>query len=255
MSRRHKTVAGNWKMNTTLLTARSLFEELHTTRDQFPSETRVLLFPPFLSVPELASRAAAEGRIGVGAQHCHFEEKGAYTGEISPAMLKAAGAEYCLVGHSERRSLFGETDEIVARKLKAVLDAGLTAVLCVGEPLDVRNQQAHFRWVERQIDAALLPLDAPSITRVIVAYEPVWAIGTGLTATPAQAEEMHAFIRQRIHAIAGEETAAQLSILYGGSCNASNAADLFAGENVDGGLVGGASLQAAEFLAIIQATR
>jgi triosephosphate isomerase len=189
------------------------------------------------------------------AQNCHFEDKGAFTGEVSAPLLADVGCAYVIVGHSERRALFGESDEIVGKKAKAVLRAGLATIVCVGETLAAREAGTTTQRVGAQLDAALAPLAQGDAAKLVIAYEPVWAIGTGKTATPAQAEEVHAFIRKQLAARWGQPTADALRIQYGGSVKADNAAELMGQPNIDGALVGGASLKAEDFVAICKAAR
>lgn len=250
---KRKIVAGNWKSNTSLSEAKELVENLHKGLAEREGHCRVLIAPP---TPYLcALKGAVNSRISLAAQNSSAFDMGAYTGESTPSMLASVGAEYIITGHSERRQYFGETDEVVARKVHQILDAGLYAVLCVGESLEERENGSAFDVVKRQLERAMLnQVSAEEAGNVIVAYEPVWAIGTGKTASPEQAAEMHTYIRQLLKE-AYADAAADVSILYGGSVKAANAAELFAGEDVDGALVGGASLKADEFLAIIDANR
>lgn len=207
---------------------------------------------PFVDIP--AAVAAAEGtNVAIGAQNVHFKESGAYTGEVSAPMLVECGVKYVIVGHSERRQYFGETDETVRLRAKAAIDAGLTAIICVGEVIGQRQSGITNEIVSMQTKLALEGLTKDELSRVIIAYEPVWAIGTGLTATPEQAEEVCALIRRVVADLYDKEAADALTIQYGGSMNEKNAAELLAMENVDGGLIGGASLKATSFAAIINA--
>ncbi|MDE5704283.1 MAG: triose-phosphate isomerase, partial [Bacteroidales bacterium] len=200
---------------------------------------------------DLSRNEEDERLFGVGAQDVSEHGQGAYTGEISADMLRSMGVEYCIVGHSERRKYFHETDEQVARKVENLLKEDITPIVCVGESLEDREAGRHFDWIRSQIEKGLFGLPQLDFVKVIVAYEPIWAIGTGKTATPEQAEEVHAFIRGVVEEKYGKEVARNLSILYGGSCNAQNAGELFAQEDVDGGLIGGASLKAEDFVKII----
>lgn len=250
---KRKIVAGNWKSNTSLNEAKELVEALYKGLGEREGHCRVLIAPPTPYLGVL--KGMVNGRIGLAAQNSSAYDMGAYTGESTPAMLANVGAEYILAGHSERRQFFGENDEVVARKVHHILDAGLYAILCVGESLEEREGGTAFDVVKRQLKRAMLDqVSAEEAGNVIVAYEPVWAIGTGKTASPEQAAEMHTYIRGLLRD-AYANAAADVSILYGGSVKASNAAELFAGEDVDGALVGGASLKADEFLAIIDANR
>ena len=241
-------VAGNWKMNTTVPEGVELARAI--TALSRPDGVEVAILPPFVHLCAIADVLRGTG-IGLGAQDCFWEQHGAYTGEVSPTML----AGYCdlvLVGHSERRAL-GETDEQVARKLGAALAAGLRGIVAVGEVLEQRRAGKHFDVVNVQTAAALQGLDGAALERVVVAYEPVWAIGTGETASPKDAQDMCAAIRLQVGELASAEAAGRLRILYGGSVGTDTAADLFAGPDVDGGLIGGASLVPSAFEAIINA--
>jgi len=243
---RRLIVAGNWKMHGSRASNAALLEALLTAGDD--ESVTCLVFPPYVYVPD-AVRQLADSDIGVGAQDVSAEPQGAFTGEVSAAMIADVGATHVLVGHSERRALNGEDDALVARKFFAAHGAGLTPVLCVGETLAERDANATHAVVARQLDAVIALCGVQSLSRAIVAYEPVWAIGTGRNATPEQAQDVHAFIRARV-AAHDASIAAGLAILYGGSVKGSNAADLFGMPDVDGGLVGGASLKAEEFQAI-----
>jgi triosephosphate isomerase len=248
MSRR-QIVAGNWKMHGSRVENAALLEAIVHKLPNTGAE--VWVCPPFLYLAE-AHRALAGSRISLGAQDVCAETQGAFTGEVSAAMLKDIGCAGAIVGHSERRALYHETDQLVARKFAAVLAAGLTPILCVGEQLAEREAGRTFEVIDRQLDAVLDLSGVQAFARAVIAYEPVWAIGTGKTASPQQAEEVHAHIRARI---AGRDAkiAALVRIQYGGSVKAANAAELFSMPNVDGGLIGGASLKADEFLAIVGA--
>lgn len=244
-------IAGNWKMNNTPENGDALIRELLglTTGNE---DCTVVLCPPFLCIPSAAALLKGSA-INLGAQTCHFEEKGAFTGEIAPQMLKNVGCAYVILGHSERRGYFGETDGDINLRLKAALRAGLTPILCVGESLEEREDGKTETVLAGQLAGALAGLSAEEIGRVVLAYEPIWAIGTGKTATPQQAGETCTFIRETLAELCGAEEAGGISILYGGSMNAKNAADLLACEDIDGGLIGGASLKAQDFTAIINA--
>ncbi len=248
---RPRIVAGNWKMNTTREPGRQLAAGIVTG---LGSEQRVgvILCPPF---PYLISvgEALAGSKVALGAQNCYDQPKGAFTGEVSPAMLLDVGCRYVIVGHSERRHVLGETDAMVNRKLRAALSAGLEAILCVGETLAERQEGRAEEVFYRQVATALSGLDAHAMSRLTLAYEPVWAIGTGHTATPEQAQHAHIRIREYIGKQFGEKVASGLPILYGGSVKADNARELFSQPDVDGGLIGGASLEVESFLAIVRA--
>ena len=242
-------VAGNWKMHNTLEEARKLMRGL---RERLPrrSTVEVAVCPPFTLLYPMNKEIEGTA-IKLGAQNCYFEPKGAFTGEVSPVMLKAAGCEYVIVGHSERRHKQGEWGDVLRRKVGAALEHGLKVIYCVGETLDEREFERTTEVVGRQLDEALTPQTDPA--RVTVAYEPVWAIGTGRNATPQQAQEMHAFIRGRIGERFGPDAARAIRIQYGGSVKPDNAADLLGCPDVDGALVGGACLEAESFAAIISA--
>lgn len=253
---RRALVAGNWKMNKTIGEARTLAREVaEGVAEDGPSGVDVLLGPPYLALPAVVE-AVAGGAIGVAGQDGSHHPDGAYTGEVSVSMLRDAGATHVILGHSERRELMGEGDGLVARKAQAASAGGLTPIICLGEPYTTRRAGTTLariaHQVEHSIQGAFASLPPGGF---VVAYEPVWAIGTGLTATPGQAQEAHAFIRERLEAIFGLECAQETRILYGGSVKPDNAADLFAGPDIDGGLIGGASLSSADFLEIIRAAR
>lgn len=244
-------MAGNWKMYKTIDEAVALVEQLKGPLSEIDSVTSGVC-PPFVAIP--AVREVLRGtNIKVGAQNMFWEDEGAYTGEVSPVMLKGI-ADMVIIGHSERRQYFGETDETVNKKLKAALKHGLLPIVAVGESLEQNEAGETESWVSGQVRAAFDGISAEQARGVVVAYEPIWAIGTGRTATPAQAQEVHAFIRGEV-AARDATIAGSLSILYGGSCKPDNAAELFAQPDVDGGLIGGASLVASDFLAIVAAAR
>jgi triosephosphate isomerase (TIM) len=245
-------VAGNWKMHGSRAETARLIEELLAQCPATPVAACVLC-PPFVYLHE-AGRLLRDSQFGLGAQDVCAEAQGAFTGEVSAAMLKDVGCEYVIVGHSERRLLYRESDQLVARKFAAAQGKGLVPILCVGEQLAEREAGRTREVIARQLDAILELCGAGALEQGVIAYEPVWAIGTGRNATPEQAEEVHAFIRARIGA-RDARIAAVTRILYGGSVKAGNAAELFAMPDVDGGLIGGASLKADEFLAILAAAR
>lgn len=213
------------------------------------SDVKVILAPPFPFLSDAVSGVGTSA-VEVAAQNCHHEENGAFTGEVSVAMLHSFGATYCIVGHSERRQYFGETDTLINQKIQRLLSHGIVPIYCCGELLHEREEGRHFTVVEEQIQAALQGFHKDDLKKVIIAYEPVWAIGTGVTATPEQAQEMHRFIREKLAQVLQDE-AQQVSILYGGSVKPDNAKELFAQKDIDGGLIGGASLNAPDFLEII----
>lgn len=249
-------VAGNWKMHGTPASVDALLGAMRHFSDAqawSSGQVDVVVCPPSLYVP--AALAALTGSsVAVGAQNASEHEAGAYTGEVSPQMFAALGVRYVILGHSERRSLFGESDALVAAKVQQALSAGLTPILCVGETFNERQQGVTSTVVQRQLDAVIALVGIDALHDCVIAYEPVWAIGTGMTATPAQAQEVHAFLRAHL-ATNSAAIATKIQILYGGSVKAGNAAELFACEDIDGGLIGGASLNAEEFLAICQAAQ
>lgn len=251
---RQKIVAANWKMNQTAETAHELLTAIATQwpLTQNTSRIKAVICPPYLHIPVCAQVLSGLSNIYTGAQNCHSEEKGAFTGEISAAMLAASGVSYIIVGHSERRLYFHEYAEFLKQKVQACLSQKLTPVFCCGEVQAEREAGNHKEVVQQQIREALFGFNEDEIQRMIIAYEPVWAIGTGLTATPAQAQEMHQYIRSILKDQYSESIAEQLQILYGGSCNAANATELFSQADVDGGLIGGASLKASDFMSIIR---
>ncbi len=248
---RRPIIAGNWKMNLLVSDALSLVEELkRLLADQDSVETVVC--PPYTALYPVG-QAIDGSAIALGGQDCYLAEKGAYTGEISPYMLKDAGCTWTIVGHSERRQYFDETDEFLSRKLKFALGSGLRVMFCIGETLDEREKGEMDKVLRRQVSEGLEGLSAADFERIVVAYEPVWAIGTGLTATPEQADEAHGFIRALVCEQFGEPVSDGLRIQYGGSVNPENADELMAKGNVDGALVGGASLKPDSFAAIVKA--
>jgi triosephosphate isomerase len=248
---RRKIVAGNWKMNKTVVEAQTLAAEIRKTAGTV-TDPVVLICPPFTALTEVAI-LLRDSEIQVGGQNMHEADKGAYTGEISAEMLLTSGCSYVILGHSERRGLFSETDKLVNAKAKKAMEAGLIPIVCIGETLEQRENGLTMKKIEEQISGSLDSLSASDMQKTVIAYEPIWAIGTGKVATPEQAEEVHAHIRKLLADAFGEETAELVTILYGGSVKASNAAGLFAKKNIDGALVGGASLIADEFTAIVKA--
>lgn len=247
---RKKIVAGNWKMNKSLQEGITLAAEVEKLVNELPGGVEVIVAPPFLHLTEVKKVVK---KVQVSAQNCASEPSGAYTGEVSASMLKSAGIPYVIVGHSERRTYYGETDAILAGKVKQAILNGLAPIFCCGELLSEREKGNYFDVVKRQVELALFDLSEKEFSNVVIAYEPVWAIGTGLNATALQAQEMHHFIRETIKGRFGATAADQLAILYGGSCKPSNAGELFANPDVDGGLIGGASLQANDFIGIVKA--
>ena len=243
-------VAGNWKMNMVLQDGIDLAKAVNEFFDKNPTDVEVIVAPPFIHLPDVARSLTS---VKLSAQNCAAESRGAYTGEISAEMIRSTGAGYVILGHSERRTYFKEDDNLLHKKIKLVFEQELKPIFCCGEVLAEREAGNHFQVVREQMETALFRLGADEMSRVVIAYEPVWAIGTGVTATPAQAQEMHAYIRELIKTQFGASIADDLTILYGGSCKPSNANELFSNPDVDGGLIGGASLVAEDFIAIIQA--
>ena len=251
--RRRKVIAGNWKMNMTPGAAKELITDIYA-KVKGKKGCDVVVCVPYVDIPTVAQ--VVKGTIiKVGAQNVHFADKGAYTGEISASMLKECGVQYVIIGHSERRQYFGETDETVNLRTKAALDAGLTAIVCVGELLSERESGITAEVVSRQTKLALQNVPAEQMANVIIAYEPVWAIGTGKTATNEEADEVCGIIRSVVSQKYGKQVGKQLIVQYGGSMNAKNAAGLLAMENIDGGLIGGASLKAEDFNVIVEAAQ
>ena len=249
---RKNIVAGNWKMNTTLAEGIVLANSLNDALTNKTVNCDVVIGVPFTHLASIAA-AIDTTRIGVAAQNAANKEKGAFTGEVSAAMIASTGANYVILGHSERRTYYLETAATLKTKVEIALANQLTPIFCIGEVLDERQAGTHFEVVDAQIKESLFDLSVEDFSKLVIAYEPVWAIGTGVTATAAQAQEIHAHIRQTIAAKYGAEIADNVTILYGGSCNAGNAKELFANPDVDGGLIGGASLSVENFLPIIEA--
>ncbi|MDW7692209.1 triose-phosphate isomerase [Flammeovirgaceae bacterium SG7u.111] len=248
---RKKIVAGNWKMNLDKEAAESLASEVvNIAKDEVPSDVTVIMGAPFIHLSKVRNLVPAGKNICVSAQDCSSKESGAFTGEISAPMLKSYGIEYVILGHSERRQYWNESNELLAAKTDAALASGLKPIFCCGELLEERQAEKQDEVVGKQLAEGLFHLSAEAFANVVIAYEPVWAIGTGVTASSAQAQEMHASIRKMIAGKYGQEVADATSILYGGSCNPKNAEELFACPDVDGGLIGGASLKSRDFIAI-----
>ena len=242
-------VAGNWKMNTTVPEGVELAKAVVEKAKDLPANVQLVVAPPFTHLA-LVADALKGSKVKLSAQNCADHEKGAYTGEVAVNMLTSIGCEYTILGHSERRQYYGETDEKLVVKTKLALEAGLKVILCVGENLDEREAGKHFEVVTAQTKNVLYNFTAEDMKNIVIAYEPVWAIGTGKTATAAQAQEIHACIRSVIAEKFGLEVAEDMTILYGGSCKPSNAKELFAEKDIDGGLIGGAALKADDFLGI-----
>ncbi|MVN22342.1 triose-phosphate isomerase [Mucilaginibacter arboris] len=251
---RQKIVAGNWKMNLEYNEGLSIFSEvINMVNDEVTGKQSAIVCCPYTYLHSLAQLAKNHPKVSVGAQNCHQEEAGAFTGEISARMIRSVGAEYVILGHSERRQYFGETNELLAKKADVVLNNSLKPIFCVGETLEERESGQHFEVIKTQLKEGIFHLSTEQFGQVIIAYEPVWAIGTGKTATAQQAQEIHAFIRNEIAANYNQEVADDTTILYGGSCNTKNAHELFSQADIDGGLIGGASLKSRDFVDIIKA--
>jgi triosephosphate isomerase (TIM) len=251
---RKKIVAGNWKMNKNLNEALALTSEVvNMIQDEVRGDVEVVLCAPALYLTTLKKYVDNSPRIFLGAQNCHEKSSGAFTGEISAPMLKSAGIPYVILGHSERRQYFAESNEQLAAKVSIALENGLTPIFCCGESLEQRQNEDYISVVKTQLSEGLFHLSPEQITSVVIAYEPIWAIGTGLTASSEQAQEMHAALRAHMGSQYGSEAAEGIPILYGGSVGAGNAAELFACPDVDGGLVGGASLKSRDFTEIVKA--
>lgn len=251
---RKKIVAGNWKMNLTFSEAEDLIDEIVDLLEDVSIEADVVVCPPYPYL-EMASDIAKDSKFFVGAQNISPFEAGAYTGEVSSAMLKSMEITHCIIGHSERRKYFNEDDKMLTAKVNQAISHGIIPIFCVGEALPEREAGKHFEIVRHQVRHGLFHLDTDEFSKVVVAYEPVWAIGTGVTAKPEQAREMHEYIRTLISERYGKEVADATLVLYGGSCTSKNADEIFAQPGVDGGLIGGASLKAEEFLAICKAAK
>ena len=250
---RKQIVAGNWKMNNDLAASKKLAKQVSKKiKKGKVKNTKVIIAPTFVSLAS-AVKATKKSRVKVAAQNMHFEESGAYTGEISAKMLKSVGVKTVILGHSERREYFGETDALLTKKVDAALANKMSVIFCFGEVLTDRKSGNQEAVVESQIKNALLHLEASAFKNIVLAYEPVWAIGTGETASPEQAQDMHAFIRKTLANQYGDDVANSVSILYGGSCKPTNAKEIFSKPDVDGGLIGGAALNADDFIAIINA--
>ncbi|SDD47492.1 triosephosphate isomerase [Mucilaginibacter pineti] len=250
---RKKIVAGNWKMNLDYNEGLGLFSEIiNMVKDEATGTQEAVICSPFIHLHSLVQLAKGYTKVAVGAQNAHQNESGAYTGEISAKMIKSVGAAYVILGHSERRQYFGETNELLAKKTDTALKNDLRPIFCIGETLQEREANTHFDIIKTQLAEGVFHLDAEQFAKLVLAYEPVWAIGTGVTASSAQAQEIHEFIRKEIAAKYSQEVADATTILYGGSCNPKNAAELFACPDIDGGLIGGASLKSRDFVDILK---
>lgn len=246
-------VVGNWKMNKNLMEALTLASQIIIRSKKMSGTVEIVLAPPFPYLHTVNSMTEDISYVRVAAQDCHSQENGAFTGNVSASMLASMNLSYVILGHSERRKYHNESDTLIAQKVSAAIAEGLEVIFCCGEPLSIREAGTHKDFVVQQLKASLYHLKPSQMKQVVIAYEPIWAIGTGQTATAEQAQEMHAFIRKSVSEQYHDEIAQQCTILYGGSCNPANAAALFANKDVDGGLVGGASLKVEQFLQIIQA--
>lgn len=248
-----KIVAGNWKMNLNRIEAQALLSEITgMLSDEVNGIVKVIIFPSYVYIGAAVHLTSSDPRIAIGAQNCSNKDSGAYTGEVSAGMLKSMGCNYVLVGHSERRSYFAEHNKLLSEKIDQAIQHLLHPVYCIGELKEERQSNSHFAVIKSQLEEGIFHLSETSFKKCILAYEPVWAIGTGLTATPDQAQEMHAYIRQLVEKRYGKEIASDTTILYGGSCNDQNAKELFSLSDVDGGLIGGASLKSRNFTDIIK---
>jgi triosephosphate isomerase len=251
---RKKIVAGNWKMNKLMDEAVALTSELvNMANDEVRGDVKVILCPPAIYLTTIKKHIENSPNFSLAAQNCSDKVSGAFTGEISASMLKSIGVEYVLIGHSERRQYFNETNALLAEKVNTALANGVSPIFCCGESLDQRQNEDFIGFVKNQLSESLFHLSADQILSVVIAYEPIWAIGTGLTASAEQAQEMHAALRAHLADQYGSAVAEEISILYGGSVSAGSAAELFASPDIDGGLVGGASLKSREFTEIIKA--
>jgi triosephosphate isomerase len=256
MNMRKKIVAGNWKMNMTIAAGQQLVNDVIAETSNLASHQHVVFCPPFTHLTSLSNAVSSQAQIHLGAQNCHPKASGAFTGEIAISMLQEVGVSHVIIGHSERRQYFGESNGFLKEKVDALIAADMRILFCCGESLDIREANTQNDFVATQLKESLFHLSAEQLAKhIVIAYEPIWAIGTGVTASTAQAQEMHAFIRSLLASTYSNEVAQSISILYGGSCNAANAAELFACEDVDGGLIGGAALKAETFLPIIAAMK
>jgi triosephosphate isomerase len=250
---RKKIVAGNWKMNLDYNEGLGVFSEIiNMVKDEVTGTQEAVICSPFIHLHSLVQLAKGYTKVSLGAQNAHQAESGAYTGEISAKMVKSIGAAYVILGHSERRQYFGESNELLAKKIDTVLANDLRPIFCIGETLQEREANQHFDIIKSQLVEGVFHLDAAHFSKLVLAYEPVWAIGTGVTASSDQAQEIHAFIRKEIAAKYNQEVADNTTILYGGSCNPKNAPELFAQPDIDGGLIGGASLKSRDFVDIVK---
>ncbi len=252
---RKQIAAANWKMNTTLKEATQLMDQIQSTLNRVLPHQQVIIAPPFPYLSFIQSYAEKLGNVYVSAQNCHQKASGAYTGEVSAEMLQSLSVQYVIIGHSERREYFNESNTLLAEKINMALQYHLMPIFCCGEPLAIRTAGTQTEFVTKQLEESLQHLNKEQLLKIIIAYEPIWAIGTGETATANQAEEMHAHIRSWLFRKFGQVVSENISILYGGSVKGNNAKELFSQPNVDGGLVGGASLKAEEFVEIVKSLK
>jgi triosephosphate isomerase (TIM) len=250
---RKKIVAGNWKMNLNFEEGVSLFSEIvNMVKDEVVGNQEVIVCTPFIHLSTVAKLSENVKNVNIGSQNIHQAESGAYTGEVSASQVKSIGVEYVILGHSERRAYFGETDSLLAEKTNSALKYGLKPIFCIGETKEERESGKFFDVIKTQLADGVFHLSKEEFAKIVLAYEPVWAIGTGLTASPEQAQEVHEFIRETVANQYDADTAENTTILYGGSCNPSNAPTLFSQKDIDGGLIGGASLKSRDFLDIVK---
>ena len=252
---RKQIAAANWKMNLTLQQGEQLLNDIISQPHSLKEHQQAVFAIPFPYLPMAQQKLAGKANVFVSAQNCYSKKSGAYTGEVSVEMLQSLGIQFVVLGHSERREYFNESNQMLAEKLNISLEYNITPIFCCGEPLNIREANIQNEFVAKQLEESLYHLSAEQIQKIVIAYEPIWAIGTGKTASSGQAQEIHAFIRQQLATKYGEAVADSISILYGGSVKAANAVEIFSQKDVDGGLVGGASLIADEFVAIINALK
>ena len=251
---RKNIVAGNWKMNMDLGKGIQLFNEIQQLlKEEVKGDQEVIICPPYIHLSSLSQLLDSSNNLSIGAQNCYQADSGAFTGEVSASIIASTGAAYVIIGHSERRLYFSESNSLLAQKLDTVLKNGLTPIFCIGETLEQRNTETYFEVIKEQLTETSFHLQGAEYRKMVLAYEPVWAIGTGLTASPEQAQEIHSFIRNLLADKYDQDLANNMTILYGGSCNPKNASELFAKVDIDGGLIGGASLKARDFVDIIKA--
>lgn len=249
---RKKIAAANWKMNLTLEQGENLIKGILNECPSVKGDNEVVICTPFPYLVNVKKLLSEGSHYFAGAQNCASEKSGAYTGEVSAEMLRSVETDYVIIGHSERRQYYGETNEILLKKIFLALENHLEVIFCCGEPLEIREKKAHEAFVQKQLEETIFKLDSSHLSHIVIAYEPIWAIGTGKTATPGQAQEMHSFLRLKVKSKFGEDIADSMTVLYGGSCKPDNAAELFGCPDVDGALVGGASLKVKDFSAIIK---